>query len=62
MVAGYFLHFVKNKNNLMKSFKFTGISVCSFTSHRLAENPTCGQRQHVVLKHQEDQDRPKQAD
>lgn len=45
------IYFVKNKNKLMKSFKFTGISVCSFTSHGLAENPTCGEPQHVVFKH-----------
>lgn len=45
----------------MKSFKFTGISICSFTSHRLAENPTCDELQRFVLKHLEDLDRPKQA-
>ena len=45
----------------MKSFKFTGISIC-FISQRLADNPTCGEGQRFVLKHQEDLDRPKQAD
>lgn len=36
----------------MKSFKFTGISIC-FISHRLADNPTCGEGQRLVLKHEE---------
>lgn len=50
-VAGYFLHLFCTKNKLMKSFKFTGISICCFISHRLADNPTCGEVQHFVLKH-----------
>lgn len=37
----------------MKSFKFTGISIC-FISRRLADDPTCGgEGQHLVLKHEE---------
>lgn len=40
-VAGYFLHLFCTKNKLMKSFKFTGISICCFSSHVLADNPTC---------------------
>lgn len=60
-MAGYFLHLFCTKNKLMKSFKFTGISIC-FISHRLADNPTCGEVQHFVLKQLEDLDRPKQAD
>lgn len=52
-VAGYFLHLFCTKNKLMKSFKFTGISICCFISHRLADNPTCGEVQHFVLEHRE---------
>lgn len=43
----------------MKSFKFTGVSVLR---HRLADNPTCGEVQHFVLKRFRDLDRPKQTD
>lgn len=50
-VAGYFLHLFCTKNKLMKSFKFTGISICCFISYRLADNPTCGEVQHFVLEH-----------
>lgn len=49
-VAGYFLHLFCTKNKLMKSFKFTGISICCFISHRLADNPTCGEVQHFCVK------------
>lgn len=46
-----FFAFICTKNKLMKSFKFTGISICCFTSHRLADNSTCGEVQHFVLEH-----------
>lgn len=59
---GIFLHLFCTKNKLMKSFKFTGISICCFISHRFADNPTCGEVQHFVFKQLQDPDRLKQAD
>lgn len=43
----------------MKSFKFTGISILF---RRVADYPRWDEGQRFVLKHQEDLDRPKQAD